>query len=232
MRKALGLPRISIRSSRAHDAPRGQARVDLDAQRLAVEVVAHVERAEAPSRAQRIGHEVGRPDLVRLYGDHQRGLHTCRQPRFVTALHVHPQRSIRAGRPALAEAHAAHGWIQLVEAVARGLVDVALDRYDDRAVVPRPRSRVVSRSREACRAARLAHRQRVFGHQHVHELSSDLRCHSLFFDHVLEDLVREGHRGVHLLGHAVLGLKLFAAREAARRLDRRNSPSGCRTSPR
>ena len=47
------------------DQARGRDRgVDLDVQRLAVEVVDHVEGPEPASTRERIGHEVGRPDGV------------------------------------------------------------------------------------------------------------------------------------------------------------------------
>ena len=55
------------------DYPQGrQAGVDLDPQRLAVEIVVDVEGAEAPSGPQSIGHEVRRPGVVGLVGNRQR----------------------------------------------------------------------------------------------------------------------------------------------------------------
>lgn len=50
MREALGLPQISISSISARTMPHGQARVYRDAQRLAVEIVDHLKRADAMSR--------------------------------------------------------------------------------------------------------------------------------------------------------------------------------------
>jgi hypothetical protein len=54
--------RSKIRISRSG----GDGGVDLDVQRLAVEVVHDVEQPKAPAADQRVAHEVGGPDRVRL----------------------------------------------------------------------------------------------------------------------------------------------------------------------
>src|SRR5262249_20937399 len=89
---------------RANDSLGRQARVNLDPEHLAVKVVDHVEDAKAPSRPQRIGHEGGRPDLVRAHQDRQRCLHPCRQPSLAPALQIEPERLVHAIQSAFAKA--------------------------------------------------------------------------------------------------------------------------------
>lgn len=52
-------------------AQRGDRGIDLDVQRLPVEIVLDVERPEAAATGQYIGHEVGRPHRIRQLGDLQ-----------------------------------------------------------------------------------------------------------------------------------------------------------------
>src|SRR5690606_6338819 len=56
----------------AHQALRRDRRVDFDVQRLAIEVVDHIEGPEAPAAGQGVGNEVGRPDRVGQPGDVER----------------------------------------------------------------------------------------------------------------------------------------------------------------
>ena len=64
----------------AHQACRGDRRVDLDVDRLAIEVVGDVERPEVSAAGERVEHEVGRPHRVRLCGHIERNPITFGQP--------------------------------------------------------------------------------------------------------------------------------------------------------
>jgi len=57
---------------RPDHASRGQRQVDLDGQSFAIEVVEHVEQAEAATVAELVVHEVHRPDLVDRLAHRQR----------------------------------------------------------------------------------------------------------------------------------------------------------------
>lgn len=121
-----------------------------------------------------------------MHGDHQRGLHTCRQPLFATPLQVQALSSVHAIPPALSEALAAHGWIQIVEAVDRVLVNVALARRDDRAIVPRYQQREVGGRRQACGTTGFANDSTCWETSifTISRLTSDVRV--LFIDDVLK----------------------------------------------
>ena len=61
-----------------HNPACGKARIHLDAQRLAVEVVKHVKGAEPASRPKCITHEIHRPRVIDVIRHVERILHACR----------------------------------------------------------------------------------------------------------------------------------------------------------
>src|SRR5690554_6851367 len=82
-----------------HQAQRRDRGVDLDVQGFAVEVIDHVERAEAPAAGQRIGHEVGRPHGVGQLGHVQRHALPLGQAALGLATQVQVHRLVHAVDP-------------------------------------------------------------------------------------------------------------------------------------
>lgn len=118
-----------------------QAGIDLDSQRLTVEVIEHIERAEAPTAPQGIGHEVDRPGVMRPCR-HQEGLpdpvwQTLAAPASEVELEVAvhpPQTGLAAG------AGSNLGVAQQPEAIPAVVFHVRFDRGDHRAIVTHYRS--------------------------------------------------------------------------------------------
>jgi hypothetical protein len=166
---------------RPHDSQRRQARVDLDGERLAVEVIEHVERAEPAARSQCIRHKVGCPYLIRSNRNDGWHLDACGQPSLAATLQVQLERFVHAIQAALSERRITHRRTELVEAVPRVYFDVALDRADRCAVVLRRPRGVKRRLRQAFRTARLTQRDVVLSVHKDHQLTAHHRRHSPFF---------------------------------------------------
>src|SRR5690606_15762295 len=168
----------------ADQARGGDRGVDLDVQRLAVEVVDYVEGPEATATGQRIGHEVGRPDGVWQTRHVQRHAFALGQALLGLAtqveLHglVHPVDSLVVPvRPSTAQDLAA-----LPEAARRTTLDLPGQCRDDLCVAHGPMQRrlIPGRTRQPDAITGPAQGPRVHLDQVPHGLALLLRPYSFF----------------------------------------------------
>src|SRR3546814_801502 len=132
------------------DQARGRDRgIDLNVQRLAVEVVDHVEGAEAAAAGQRISHEVRRPDGVWQARHVQRYAFAFRQPLLGLATQVELHGLVHPVDPLVVPVrpHTTQDLAALPEAAARTGLDLIGQRRDDLGVTHGPmQRRLVPRS--------------------------------------------------------------------------------------
>lgn len=123
--------------------------MDLDPQRLSVEVVVDIKSAEASPGPHCIGHEVGRPSVIGPRRDLQRITDAIGQASFASAWQVELHAHVDSPTAGLAKARGAHGLAeQQAETVAWVVSQVAPDRLDQRRI-PSTRHVVPCRARQA-----------------------------------------------------------------------------------
>jgi len=162
----------------------GEGGVDFDRDYFPVEVVDHVESPEPGPAIQGVAHEVGRPDLVGPIRDDQRFPLTRRQAPPGSPALIQSHRTVHPVDPLVipSMANIPKPLVAFPEAAPRMILEIAIDRVDDRRIADHRVRRwsILGRAGQAARAAGPSDRQTVIHHQRLRHFAP-LRWLQSFF---------------------------------------------------